>query len=161
MRALVSRSATSFKAPGLFSRLNSNAVSSVNLIFASFSAARAPSRSATNSLSFPVGWTVGYSFSPGLLTIGGLQNGAGTMTQNSYDFTAIIQNPGAAAPELIMMSYVNGGDTAYTTQTKTLQVTNGAPAAVPEPSSWAMMIGGFGLIGAALRRRRKVAAAFG
>jgi hypothetical protein len=25
---------------------------------------------------------------------------------------------------------------------------------VPEPASWALMIGGFGLIGAAMRRRR-------
>ena len=29
-----------------------------------------------------------------------------------------------------------------------------AVAAVPEPATWAMMVGGFGLIGAALRRRR-------
>ena len=28
------------------------------------------------------------------------------------------------------------------------------PGAVPEPSTWAMMIGGFGLIGGAMRRRR-------
>jgi hypothetical protein len=33
------------------------------------------------------------------------------------------------------------------------------PAAVPEPASWALMIGGFGLSGAMLRRRRSVAAA--
>jgi hypothetical protein len=26
--------------------------------------------------------------------------------------------------------------------------------AVPEPASWAMMIGGFGMVGAAMRRRR-------
>lgn len=31
--------------------------------------------------------------------------------------------------------------------------------AVPEPAAWALMIGGFGLAGAALRRRRAVAAA--
>ena len=31
---------------------------------------------------------------------------------------------------------------------------NAAPAAVPEPASWAMFIGGFGLIGSGLRRRR-------
>jgi hypothetical protein len=30
-----------------------------------------------------------------------------------------------------------------------------APAAVPEPASWAMMLGGFGMIGGALRSRRK------
>jgi hypothetical protein len=31
------------------------------------------------------------------------------------------------------------------------------PPAVPEPATWAMMIGGFGLVGGALRRRRGVA----
>ena len=34
----------------------------------------------------------------------------------------------------------------------------GAAAAVPEPATWAMMIGGFGMAGAMLRRRRTVAA---
>ena len=34
----------------------------------------------------------------------------------------------------------------------------GGPAAVPEPASWALMIGGFGLAGAALRRRRNLIA---
>jgi len=33
------------------------------------------------------------------------------------------------------------------------------PSAVPEPGAWALMIGGFGLMGAVLRRRRAVAAA--
>lgn len=33
-------------------------------------------------------------------------------------------------------------------------------AAVPEPTTWAMMIGGFGLAGAAVRRRRASAASF-
>lgn len=32
-----------------------------------------------------------------------------------------------------------------------------ATAAVPEPETWAMMIGGFGLIGGTLRRRNKIA----
>ncbi|HEX8413680.1 MAG TPA: PEPxxWA-CTERM sorting domain-containing protein [Sphingomicrobium sp.] len=30
-------------------------------------------------------------------------------------------------------------------------------SAVPEPASWAMMIGGFGIVGGSLRRKRKVA----
>jgi hypothetical protein len=37
--------------------------------------------------------------------------------------------------------------------------TTAAPGAVPEPASWAMMLGGFGLIGGALRRRRTLALA--
>ena len=37
---------------------------------------------------------------------------------------------------------------------------NGVPNnAVPEPASWAMLIAGFGLTGAAMRRRRRVTAA--
>jgi hypothetical protein len=43
----------------------------------------------------------------------------------------------------------------------TLSVSPGiqsAPAVVPEPASWAMLIAGFGLTGAILRRRRQVAA---
>jgi hypothetical protein len=34
-------------------------------------------------------------------------------------------------------------------------------SAVPEPATWAMMVGGFGLVGAALRGRRKTTIAFG
>ncbi|GAA0487371.1 hypothetical protein GCM10009096_32810 [Parasphingorhabdus litoris] len=36
-----------------------------------------------------------------------------------------------------------------------VRVLTAAPA-VPEPATWAMMIGGFGLVGGALRRRRKM-----
>ncbi len=36
----------------------------------------------------------------------------------------------------------------------------GQLAAVPEPASWAMMIGGFGLVGFALRQRSRVRASF-
>ncbi len=32
-----------------------------------------------------------------------------------------------------------------------------SPSAVPEPASWALMLGGFGLVGGALRSRRKAA----
>jgi len=35
-----------------------------------------------------------------------------------------------------------------------------APGGVPEPASWAMMVGGFGLIGGAMRSRRKAAVRF-
>lgn len=33
-------------------------------------------------------------------------------------------------------------------------VASGSPLAAPEPSSWAMMVGGFGLVGGAVRRRK-------
>jgi len=36
-----------------------------------------------------------------------------------------------------------------------------ASGAVPEPASWALMLGGFGLVGGAMRSRRKAAVSFG
>lgn len=41
-----------------------------------------------------------------------------------------------------------------TSSGNSFEVDNLATTAVPEPASWAMMIGGFGLIGSAMRRRR-------
>jgi hypothetical protein len=52
-------------------------------------------------------------------------------------------------------NYTLGRDTI------TLHVGEAAPAAVPEPASWMLMLSGFGAIGAAMRRRRKVAVSFG
>jgi hypothetical protein len=37
----------------------------------------------------------------------------------------------------------------------------GGTGAVPEPSSWALMLGGFGVIGGAMRTRRKTVVSFG
>jgi hypothetical protein len=38
---------------------------------------------------------------------------------------------------------------------------NVAVSAIPEPSTWAMMIGGFGIVGTAMRRRRRMNVSFG
>ena len=59
--------------------------------------------------------------------------------------------------------YLNPGDTsAYVTDwaigsqytNYAFKITDSQPGAVPEPATWAMLIAGFGLIGAAMRRRR-------
>ncbi len=47
------------------------------------------------------------------------------------------------------------GSSSYVTVT-----TSPVAAAVPEPATWAMMIGGFGMIGFAARRRRNMAVSF-
>lgn len=57
------------------------------------------------------------------------------------------------------------GSFAYTTNSgnyygtiNSISVASAAASAVPEPASWAMLIGGFGLVGAALRRQRVIPA---
>ena len=52
------------------------------------------------------------------------------------------------------VDFLNSGTTGYE---KVIYTFNGGAA--PEPAAWALMIGGFGLAGAALRRRRSAAAA--
>lgn len=55
----------------------------------------------------------------------------------------------------------SGNFSNYTRQvysgTQVIASVSGATGAVPEPATWALMIGGFGLAGAALRRRRSLA----
>ena len=49
-------------------------------------------------------------------------------------------------------AYENTG--AAITVPGTPSATPGSPSVAPEPATWAMMIAGFGLVGAATRRRR-------
>jgi hypothetical protein len=42
----------------------------------------------------------------------------------------------------------------------TLTISNPSASAVPEPATWAMFIGGFGLIGGAMRSRKRVSVSF-
>jgi len=52
----------------------------------------------------------------------------------------------------MLLNGETGGDFAFQTQTG-IQTIATAAGGVPEPASWALMIAGFGLAGAALRRR--------
>ncbi|MDO7841779.1 PEPxxWA-CTERM sorting domain-containing protein [Sphingomonas sp. CA1-15] len=61
-----------------------------------------------------------------------------------------------------------GGDVFFTTSSNLAFIANTSQdtafsvsgiAAAPEPASWAMMIGGFGLVGGAMRQRKRTATA--
>ena len=68
---------------------------------------------------------------------------------NAVNFWSNGVPPGA------MLSY----GAAVTDGTNLLHYANGVTTSVPEPASWAMMIGGFGMIGASMRGRRRLRAA--
>lgn len=75
---------------------------------------------------------------------------------NAYNSTVSLNH----SSDLLSMQEIFGlanaplGDAAIATDLSDLFVPGAISGAVPEPASWAMFIGGFGLMGATLRRRR-------
>lgn len=86
--------------------------------------------------------------SPGFEIFGGTVAFSGTVT--------------LAAGEYIDIGVNNGGSFFGDSTVMSFTMTPASyqpPTAVPEPASWAMLIAGFGLTGAAMRRRRRMVAA--
>jgi hypothetical protein len=71
----------------------------------------------------------------------------------SGDFNLFAATPGAPNGTFYFQLTTNSGEG------DSLAVTSIRPGGVPEPAAWALMIGGFGLAGATLRRRRATLAA--
>lgn len=129
----------------------------------------------TNSLSDThINSPIGFGFAPGtplFISIGGLQNGDGSIAQFSNDFVLQLKFANAASLDSPMLSLCSDGFAcgsapgATFASGYTLLDHNGAWLAregsvtvgggVPEPASWALMMLGFGGLGAALRTRRK------
>ncbi|MBB5987561.1 choice-of-anchor C family PEP-CTERM protein [Sphingobium lignivorans] len=80
----------------------------------------------------------------------------GPWTTHSFDFVAL-----SSSSTLSFLSTYTGGGRVYGALLDNVRVTHldgSVPGAVPEPASWAMMIGGFALAGSTLRRRRTAVA---
>ena len=77
-----------------------------------------------------VGWAYAYSDAPVWSVI------------NDVDSSGSIPNEGTPDADLNLWAFKTG------------------TPSVPEPASWAMMVGGFGVVGGALRARRKAAVSF-
>jgi len=94
-----------------------------------------------------------------------LKAGADAFTNDPNDIVAVLFGPGTAASSwgtvnaslnLAAGNYVfrfaeTDNQSNFTAGLDNVSVIGGA---VPEPASWAMMLGGFGLVGGAMRRRR-------
>jgi hypothetical protein len=101
----------------------------------------------TAALSLSAYQTLPYSSAP--LPFAASGNGAYTPLSGAYSFTL------ASAQQVRFFAF----DYPYNDNRGgfSLKLDDGisAPGGVPEPASWALMLGGFGLLGAAMRRRRE------
>lgn len=80
-------------------------------------------------------------------------------------YFALSAQPGDEYPEYLQSggNYIDGYYTLWdfsSDNPATFSRAAEAPAAAPEPASWALMVGGFGLAGAAMRRRRSATVRF-
>lgn len=102
---------------------------------------------------------------PGTPLIGGTENGVDHMYSNGSpddrpDFNFFVEHQDGQVTALPFFSYETPGVSDFFSGSSTsLSATPVDAPAVPEPAAWAMMLGGFGLIGAALRQA-KVRATF-
>lgn len=105
--------------------------------------------------------------SAGITLTPGYQNdepGTGTYTE-SLSLEDIGLDFAVGADGLLRLEYYegfddfDGADGVWNSGTITFTYTPTETGAVPEPATWAMMLAGFGLIGAGMRRRTSVKAA--
>ncbi len=109
-------------------------------------------------LGVPDGWNVTING----ITLGGLSANTG-FSAGGFNLNALaidLSDFGIAANGTVSslsVTFISGG---ATTSTSLVGALNSASVggAVPEPATWAMLIAGFGLVGAAVRRRAAVAA---
>jgi hypothetical protein len=86
--------------------------------------------------------------------INGNYGGVGIFLDPNYVSNAALAGGSLFAGKSLASLGLSVGEFAYTSANDTITVrTSIAPSAVPEPATWAMFIGGFGIVGGALRRR--------
>ncbi|WP_293458401.1 PEPxxWA-CTERM sorting domain-containing protein [Phenylobacterium sp.] len=111
------------------------------------------------SLNIDLGSTLSFNYSTtgayaGWLYVGGLQLGPDFVQFFSNDFYLQLADFGTS-PSFNQLGYTKAnGDYYYTTSPTSGSVTLTDP--VPEPAAWALMLLGFGGLGSALRRSRRV-----
>jgi hypothetical protein len=89
------------------------------------------------------------------VTVTALSN-TGTFTANGTDYTLFID--GFRDVSGNFSTFFVGDENTITTASVVGRFAPINGSAVPEPASWAMMVGGFGLLGSAMRRRSRASA---
>jgi hypothetical protein len=88
------------------------------------------------------------------LTVIGLHFGGGGPDGVGNGTAFYLLDAGTALKAIDLAYHGSSGVVIYSTGHHVAPPTDPVNGAVPEPASWAMMIGGFGMVGAAMRRRR-------
>jgi hypothetical protein len=107
---------------------------------------------ATSSVPWPVSFTSFNLMNESTPTPSIVAGGTGTIGPS---FFAYFVNPVVLTPGTLYGLNITGNSLAGGSYTGSLTVTNGSITLVPEPSTWAMMLGGLGLIGFMSYRRRQ------
>jgi len=95
------------------------------------------------------------------VTAGSFSNGFSLLDANNYSPAFVTANGGTAiGARDALIAGLNGGRSYFNVHTSAFPggEIRGQFGVVPEPASWAMMIAGFGMVGAAMRRRKTVTA---
>ena len=114
-------------------------------------------------LNIKLGSQIAFSYQPAwdLMVIGGEQAGTTGAFANTDDFTLSFFSASSTPMWGSFFYYqVTNGNTVFESWNDDVVVTGSTISPAPEPANWAMMVGGFGLVGGAMRSRRKTAVAF-
>lgn len=164
-----SSTASNILAPALRFDIRKNGAFAGSLVFENYyqgevAAATSTWTTLTATLNSGDIWATNAALGPTFATAGGektfqqwINDNAGstlTVTGVSFGIGSGWNGTFAGAVDNVAYSFTGGPSANFN-----FEVAQGA-AAVPEPASWAMMIGGFGIVGGSLRRRRKPAVAF-
>lgn len=105
------------------------------------------------TISIPVNSAIGYYYSgDGLFVLGGLESGVNTIEGETNDFFMVISSFNTTPMfESIVYENLSQPNFFYISTDGDISA-----VAVPEPLTWALLIGGFTLVGGALRARRRV-----
>jgi len=111
----------------------------------------------TYTLSFDLAHRPGYGLNAVSVAFDGNQIFALTPTSDAWTtYTATFTATGASG----LLSFSTSDNRADNDSGLDRVFISGEQGAVPEPASWAMMLGGLGLVGSAMRSRRKAAVRF-
>jgi hypothetical protein len=95
-----------------------------------------------------------FSFSVSKVTTQSFVNAAGSVSASLYLLGTTIAPGFDATLNSVTLTFNSTGGSPFTASATLSNPPGGTVPSVPEPASWAMMLGGFGLIGLAMRRRR-------